>query len=151
MNRSASSIWYGTGREGKGKISTQSGVLDEVEYGLASRIDNQSGTNPEELIAAAHAACFNMALAVVLGDAGFKPVRLKTSARIGFAVGNTSIRIQRVVLNLEAIVPEISRDEFFKLAGEASKNCTISAVLRPEIEIQLKVTLMTWATIFCPR
>jgi osmotically inducible protein OsmC len=142
MNRSASSIWYGTGREGKGHISTQSKVLEEVDYRLSSRIEDQPGTNPEELIAAAHAGCFNMALAVVLGDAGHKPVRLKTSARIGIAIGNNSIRIQKIMLNLEAIVPDISREEFFKLASEASKNCTISAVLRPEVRIQLKVTLM---------
>ena len=142
MNRSASSIWYGTGREGKGKISTQSKILDEVSYNLSSRIEDQPGTNPEELIAAAHAGCFNMALAVVLGDAGFKPVRLKTDARVGIAIGSDSIRIKRVTLRLEAIVPDIEREEFFRLASEASKNCTISAVLRPEVEIQLNVTLM---------
>lgn len=142
MNRSASSIWYGTGREGKGNISTQSKTLDKVDYRLSSRIDDQPGTNPEELIAAAHAGCFNMALAVVLGDAGYKPVRLQTSARVGIAIGDKSIKIKRVVLSLEAIVPDITREDFFKMASEASKNCTISAVIRPEVEIQLKVTLM---------
>ena len=142
MNRSASSIWYGTGRDGKGHISTQSKVLDKVDYRLSSRIEDQPGTNPEELIAAAHAGCFNMALAVVLGDAGHKPVRLKTSARIGITIGNTSIKIQKIMLSIEAIVPDISWEDFFKLASEASKNCTISAVIRPEVEIQLKVTLM---------
>jgi osmotically inducible protein OsmC len=142
MNRSASSIWYGTGRQGKGKISTQSGILDEVDYALISRIDDQPGTNPEELIAAAHAGCFNMALAVVLGDAGFKPVRLKTAARVNIAIGSDSIRIKRITLSLEAIVPDIEREEFFQLASAASKNCTISAVIRPEVEIQLNVTLV---------
>ena len=142
MNRSASSVWYGTGREGKGNISTQSKVLNQVDFRLSSRIEDHPGTNPEELIAAAHAGCFNMALAVVLGDAGFKPVRLQTGARVGIAIGSSSIRIQRVTLSLEAIVPDITREDFFKLASEASKTCTISAALRPEVEIQLKVTLM---------
>ena len=114
----------------------------EVDYRLSSRVEDQPGTNPEELIAAAHAGCFNMALAIVLGDAGFKPVRLKTSARVATRIGNTSIKIQKVVLNLEAIVPDISREDFFKMASKASKNCTISAVLRADIEIQLNVTLM---------
>ena len=142
MNRSASSVWYGTGREGNGNLTTQSKVLDEVEYRLSSRIDESPGTNPEELIAAAHAGCFNMALAVVLGDAGYKPVRLQTSARIAMSVGKASIRIEKIILNLEAIVPDIERERFYELASAASKNCTISAVLKPEVKVHLKVTLM---------
>ena len=96
MNQSASSIWYGTGREGNGNISTQSKVLDEVEYRLSSRIDNQPGTSPEELIAAAHAGCFNMALAVVLGDAGHGDV-LAMSAGLVARVA-TLCRVRRVMM-----------------------------------------------------
>ena len=139
MFRSANAVWVGAGRNGDGTITTDSGVLHDTPFSLATRLGENAGTSPEELLAAAHAGCFNMALAVVLGDAGFPPDRLETCARLSMQVGTKSISITRVALDLNAVVPGIERTDFLQLASEASRNCTISSVLKAKIDLNVSL------------
>jgi len=139
MNRSARALWQGGVREGNGSITTDSGVLDEAPYSLTSRIEDEPGTSPEELLAAAHAGCFNMSLAHILGGAGFPPDRLETHATLTFGLGENGLEIRRAKLDLDAQVPGIERQRFMELAGQASKTCTISAVLKTDISLNFRL------------
>jgi osmotically inducible protein OsmC len=131
MIRKAKAVWEGSGKEGKGHLSTHSGVLNETQYSFSSRFEEGIGTNPEELIAAAHAGCFSMKLSFVLGAAGFTPTRLETEGRI--TLDNGAVTLAHLVLN--AIVPGISEEQFAEAVADAEKNCPISKLLNAEIKV----------------
>lgn len=139
MKRTASAVWNGPLKEGKGIVSSQSGVLKETPYSFNTRFAGENGTNPEELIAAAHAACFSMALSVLLEKEGFKPNRIRTSATLDFQNQEGTWRISQINLETAGRVPKISQEQFQKIAQDAKVNCPVSQVLR--VSIQLTATL----------
>ncbi|MEM1128233.1 MAG: OsmC family protein [Bacteroidota bacterium] len=140
MKRHATSTWNGTGKEGSGTLTTQSGVFNEQPYSFELRFlneDGQAGTNPEELIAAAHAGCFNMALSFQLTGAGFTPESLDTKAVVTLekADGGPDFAITTVHLTLDGRVPGIEEAQFMELVTVAKENCPVSKVLNAEITI----------------
>src|ERR1700744_4580578 len=135
MIRKAKAVWHGTGRAGDGTLSTDSGVLDNTPYSFKTRFENEKGTNPEELIAAAHAGCFTMALAFQLQGAGFTPTELSTEAAVSLEPEGQGFSIKRSALTLRATVPNLDEATFKRLAGEAEKNCPVSKVLKAEITL----------------
>jgi osmotically inducible protein OsmC len=138
--RKAKAVWRGTGRDGGGKVSTDSGVLSDTPYSFRTRFENEKGTNPEELIAAAHAGCFTMALAFGLQAAGFTPTELSTEAAVTLDQDGQAFRISRSALTLRAKVPNLDEAAFARLAGEAEKNCPVSKVLNAAITLDAKLT-----------
>ena len=134
VNR-ASARYEGFGKEGKGSITTRSGVLDKQPYGFGTRFEGQPGTNPEELIAAAHAACFTMALSFGLARAGYSGDTLETSAAVTLDQVEGGFEISQSALTLVAKVPGIDADEFAKIAKEAEMNCPVSKLLDCEITL----------------
>jgi osmotically inducible protein OsmC len=139
MIRKAKAVWHGTGRAGNGTLSTDSGVLDNTAYSFRTRFENEKGTNPEELIAAAHAGCFTMALAFQLQGAGFTPTELSTEAAVSLEPEGQGFRIKSSALTLRAAVPNLDEATFNRLAGEAEKNCPVSKVLNAEITLDAKL------------
>ena len=139
MIRKAKAVWHGTGRDGTGTLSSDSGVLAETPYLFRTRFENQKGTNPEELIAAAHAGCFTMALAFQLQGAGFTATELATEAAVDLQQEGQGFTIKRSALTLRAKVPNIDQATFMRLAGEAEKNCPVSKVLKAEIMLDAKL------------
>lgn len=142
MKRTATAIWEGSGKTGSGTLSTQSGVFDNQPYSARTRFENadgKEGTNPEELIAAAHAGCFTMALSFQLQNAGFTATRLTTKATLTGSKDDIGWKTDKIVLDLDADVPEISAEEFATLAGNAKKNCPISRLLNCEIEMNAQL------------
>jgi len=140
MIRKANAIWRGTGRDGDGSLSTDSQVLNRTPYSYKTRFENQKGTNPEELIAAAHAGCFTMALAFALQMAGFKPTELVTEAAVTLEPdGAQGFKISRSALTLRAQVPGISAEKFSNIARDAERNCPVSKVLKAEITLDAKL------------
>ncbi|HVQ79943.1 MAG: OsmC family protein [Pseudolabrys sp.] len=139
MIRKAKAVWRGTGRAGNGQLSTDSGVLAETPYSFRTRFENEKGTNPEELIAAAHAGCFTMALAFQLQGAGFTPTELSTEAAVSLEPEGQGFRITRSALTLRANVPNLDQAAFDKMAGEAEKNCPVSKVLNAQITLDAKL------------
>lgn len=135
VNR-ASARYEGFGKEGKGSITTKSGVLDKQPYGFGTRFEGQPGTNPEELIAAAHAACFTMALSFELARAGYSGETLETSAAVTLDQVEGGFEISQSALTLVAKVPGIDADEFAKIAKEAEMNCPVSKLLDCEITLE---------------
>jgi osmotically inducible protein OsmC len=135
ITRTGRAEWQGTGKEGKGSLTTQSGVLSATPYGFTTRFGDQKGTNPEELIAAAHAGCFSMALAFALQGAGFTAARIATSAAVTIEPEGAGFKISKSALKLEASVPNIARDQFQKLAEGAKAGCPVSKVLNAEITL----------------
>jgi lipoyl-dependent peroxiredoxin len=135
MIRKAKAVWRGTGRAGTGNLSTDSGVLAETPYSFKTRFENENGTNPEELIAAAHAGCFTMALAFELQAAGYTAERLSTEAAVTIDAEGQGFRITRSALTLRAEVPNLDEATFARLAGDAEKNCPVSKVLNAEITL----------------
>jgi osmotically inducible protein OsmC len=132
MKRQATAVWKGTGKDGSGKLSSPSGVLDNTAYSFRTRFENEKGTNPEELIAAAHAGCFAMQLAFNVQKAGFAATELNTRAEVTLEDGSiTSSR-----LFLDAKVPDISEEEFSELVKHAKENCPISKLLDTEISVE---------------
>ena len=132
MKRKVVAVWKGDGADGNGVLSTQSGAFNNMPYSFKTRFENDNGdlgTNPEELIAAAHAGCFNMKLSFVLNEANFKPKELNTEAVLTFVDG----KIIAIQLNLKAKVPGINKEKFEELAEDAKVNCPISGVLNCEI------------------
>ncbi len=138
--RSGSAAWSGGLKDGKGSISTQSGALKAWPYGFASRFENQAGTNPEELIGAAHAGCFTMALSKVLGDNKLTAASLETVAQVTLEPQGTGFAITAVKLALKAKVPGATEEKLQELAGLAKANCPVSKLLKAEIS--LEVTLV---------
>lgn len=139
ITRTARAEWQGTGKEGKGTLATQSGILAGTPYGFNTRFGDDKGTNPEELIAAAHAGCFSMALAFALTAAGFTPTRIATSAAVTIEPEGAGFRISKSALALEANVPNIGRDQFQKIAEGAKAGCPVSKVLNAEITLDWKL------------
>lgn len=135
IKRKAQAEWTGSGKEGKGTLTSGSGVLSQTPYGFSTRFENAKGTNPEELIAAAHAGCFTMALAFKLTGAGHPPESLSTSAEVALAQDGGGWTITAVALTLNAKVPGLSRDEFIKLAEDAKATCPVSRVLKADITL----------------
>jgi lipoyl-dependent peroxiredoxin len=139
MIRKAKAIWRGAGRDGTGHLSTDSGVLASTPYSFRTRFENEKGTNPEELIAAAHAGCFTMALAFGLQGAGLTPTELSTEAVVSLEPEGKGFRINRSALTLRAKVPNLDATKFAELAREAEKNCPVSKVLNAEITLDAKL------------
>jgi osmotically inducible protein OsmC len=129
MKRSASAHWEGGLKDGKGTVSTESGVLSNTQYSFSTRFEDGKGTNPEELIGAAHAGCFSMALAAGLGRAGFEPRKVETEARVHLEKGESGFRISRIELKTRAEVPGISPEVFQEQARGAKENCPVSKAL----------------------
>ncbi|MBC8102455.1 MAG: OsmC family protein [Cytophagales bacterium] len=133
MNRKGSAVWSGDLKTGKGSLSTQSGTLAEAQYSFGTRFENGVGTNPEELIAAAHAGCFSMALSSILGGAKIAPERIATTSTVTLEFVDGNPTITKVHLDTTANVPGISEEDFQKYAAEAKANCPISRLLKAEI------------------
>ena len=139
MVRKATAVWHGTGRAGNGTLSTDSGVLAVTPYSFRTRFENEKGTNPEELIAAAHAGCFTMALAFQLQSAGFTPTELCTEAAISLDPEGQGFRISRSALTLRATVPGLDQPAFDQMASAAEKNCPVSKLLNAEITLNAQL------------
>jgi lipoyl-dependent peroxiredoxin len=139
MIRKAKAVWRGTGRAGDGDLSTDSGVLDKTPYSFKTRFENSKGTNPEELIAAAHAGCFTMALAFQLQTAGYTPTELNTEAAVSLEPEGAGFRITRSALTLRAKVPNLDEATFNRLAKDAELNCPVSKVLKADITLDAKM------------
>jgi osmotically inducible protein OsmC len=135
MIRKARAVWRGTGKDGKGTLTTDSGVLSQTAYSYRMRFENEPGTNPEELIAAAHSGCFAMALAFQLQGAGFTPTELAVEAAVSLEPEGQGFRITRSALTLQAQVPEIDKAKFDQLADAAKKGCPVSKLLNAEITL----------------
>jgi osmotically inducible protein OsmC len=135
MKRIGSAVWQGDLKTGKGSVSTDSGVLQEAQYSFSTRFENGKGTNPEELIAAAHAGCFTMALAAALSQNGFKPDRLATKASLTLEQVEGQWTISTVELQLDAKVPGIDGARFEQIAADAKANCPVSRVLKAKITL----------------
>jgi osmotically inducible protein OsmC len=139
MKRIASAAWSGDLKQGKGTISTESGVLKDTQYSYSTRFENGIGTNPEELIGAAHAGCFTMALAAELGRAGFTPQKLATTATVTFEQVSGNWTISTVDLQTSARVPGIDAKKFGEIAAGAKANCPVSRVLNAKISLDAKL------------
>ena len=142
IEKSASVHWEGQGKEGVGKISTQTAALKDYPYGFASRFeDDRRGTNPEEILGAAHAACFTMAFSFACDKAGFATGAVDTTASVRLVSKGEGFAIDRIALTLEADVPGIDEARFQELAAAAKANCPVSKALAGVPEITLKATL----------
>ena len=139
MIRKAKAVWRGAGRDGDGDLTTDSGVMSQTPYSFRMRFEDQKGTNPEELLAAAHAGCFTMALAFQLQMAGYTATQLTTEAAVSLDPDGTAFRISRSALTLRAEVPGLDEETFARLAGVAEKNCPISKALEAEITLDAKL------------
>jgi osmotically inducible protein OsmC len=139
ITRTATARYEGMGKTGKGWISTQSGVLKDSRYGFNTRFEGELGTNPEELIAAAHASCFTMALSFALAGAGHNEGNLETEAKVKLDQDGAGFKVSRSDLRLTATVPGIEDAELRRLAEEAKQNCPISKVLNAEMTLDVTV------------
>ncbi len=140
--KSASVHWEGAGKAGQGQVSTETGALQKYPYGFASRFgDDRKGTNPEEILGAAHAACFTMAVSFACDKAGFATRTLDTTARVRLAKDGDGFKIDRIALTLEATVPGMQDGQFQQIAEEAKRNCPLSKALAAVPEITLQATL----------
>lgn len=139
--RKSSAVWDGTLKQGSGKMRLGSGAW-EGPYSFASRFESSPGTNPEELIGAAHAGCFSMALSATLTEAGYPPTTVRTEAEVRFEPQRGGYRITSILLTTRCVVPGISEADFQKNAEEAKKGCPVSNALNPAIDIQLDAKLV---------
>ncbi|MDN7140860.1 OsmC family protein [Pseudomonas sp. JQ170] len=135
MKKTASAIWQGGLKDGKGLLSTESGALKQNPYGFNTRFEGMPGTNPEELIGAAHAGCFSMALSMMLGEAGFTPDRIDTIAEVTLDKKDDGFAITAVHLILKAKVPGASQEQFIEVANKAKAGCPVSKVLNAKISL----------------
>jgi len=140
ITRTATAHYDGMGKTGEGWISTESGVLSEQRYDFNTRFENAPGTNPEELIAAAHAGCFTMALSFALAGKGLTDGSLETTARVKLDQDGPGFKVSRSDLELRADVPGISDDDLRRLAEEAKANCPISKLLNAEMDLKVTTT-----------
>ena len=139
IKRRGSAAWQGGIKDGKGSISTESGALKAYPYGFASRFEGQKGSNPEELIGAAHASCFTMALSLILGEAKLTAEQMETSAEVALEQVEGGWAITSVHLTLKAKVPGADQAKFEELAGKAKANCPISKLLKTNITLDAKL------------
>jgi osmotically inducible protein OsmC len=135
MKTHGSAAWQGGIKDGRGAISTKSGALKEYPYGFASRFEGKPGTNPEELIGAAHAGCFTMALSLILGEAGLTAERMDTTAEVTLDKLGDGYAITMVHLTLKAKVPGADKAKFDELAAKAKAGCPVSKLLKAEITL----------------
>ena len=139
MVRKASAVWKGSLKEGKGTISSDSGVLSNTPYSFSTRFENAKGTNPEELIAAAHAGCFTMALSAQLGNAGITPESLETTASLTMDKLDAGWTVTKVHLDVAARIPGVDKAAFDKAAADAKTGCPISRLLKAEITMTARL------------
>lgn len=139
MNRTASAVWQGSLKEGSGNLTTQSGVFEKQPYSFKTRFGEENGTNPEELIAAAHAGCFSMALSLFLNNAGLTPERIDTKANLTMAQEGGGFSITAIHLDVTAKVPGADNAKFLEAANGAKENCPVSKVLRATITMDAKL------------
>lgn len=136
IKKQGSAHWQGGLKDGRGSISTESGALDEHPYGFAQRFEGVKGSNPEELIGAAHAACFSMAFSKILGEAGFTAEYIKTAAEVTLDKIGDGFAVTGSHLSMQAKIPEITEGEFQETANKAKEGCPISKLLDAEISLQ---------------
>lgn len=139
MLRKASAVWNGSLKEGKGRISTESKVLSNAQYSFSTRFEDGIGTNPEELIAAAHAGCFSMALSAQLGNAGITPESIETTAAVTLEKVEAGFTVTKVHLDVSAKIPGANAAAFEKAAQDAKAGCPISRLLKAEITMTAKL------------
>jgi osmotically inducible protein OsmC len=135
MKRKANAVWKGNLKEGEGNLSTESGILSKAQYSYKTRFENGKGTNPEELVGAAHAGCFTMQLSANLSEAGFEPEELETKAEVTFEDG----KVSHSHLILTAKVTGIEQSKFEEIANQAKENCPISSLLDTKITLDAKL------------
>jgi lipoyl-dependent peroxiredoxin len=139
MKRKAAAVWKGDLKNGKGTISTDSGVLKDTQYSFTTRFENGVGTNPEELIAAAHAGCFSMALSAQLGNAGMVPERVDTTAAVTLDKTDAGFTITAIHLDVKAKIPGADKQAFDTAASNAKAGCPVSRVLNAKITMDAKL------------
>jgi lipoyl-dependent peroxiredoxin len=142
MERKASAVWKGGLKDGQGSLTTPSGVLSETRYSFIDRFESGTGTNPEELVAAAHAGCFSMALSAELGNAGMKPESIRTTATLTFEKKEKGFTVTRIHLDTTARVPGADAAAFEKVANAAKAGCPISRLLNTEITLSARLEAM---------
>ncbi|UUO04717.1 OsmC family protein [Blastopirellula sp. J2-11] len=140
MKTHGSAVWEGGLKDGKGAISTKSGALESYPYGFSARFEGKPGTNPEELIGAAHAGCFTMALSLILGEAGFTAEKMETKADITLEKQEEGFAITAVHLTLTATIPSIEQAKFEELTAAAKAGCPVSKLLSCEITLDATLT-----------
>lgn len=139
MQRSASAVWFGDLRTGDGSLTTHSGALEQAPYSFANRFEDAPGTNPEELIAAAHAGCYTMAVCAALSRNGFKPTRLSTQAVVSLEQLDGSWTITASHLEMRAAVPDLAAERFAEIAADAKVNCPVSRALKVQITLDAQL------------
>lgn len=139
IQKSGSAVWKGGLKDGTGTVSTQSGVLTDTAYTFAKRFEGEAGTNPEELIGAAHASCYSMALSLVLADFDLKADSLATKATVTLEQVDDGFAVTKVHLELEAKIPGAREEDFLKAANGAKEGCPISKLLNAEITLDAKL------------
>lgn len=139
IKKKGSAKWQGTLKEGKGTVSTESGVLNDQAYGFNTRFQGEKGTNPEELIAAAHASCFSMAFSLVLGEHDLKADEIATTATVSLEESGGGFAITKVHLDMTAKIPGADEDTFKKAAETAKENCPVSKLLNADITLDAKL------------
>ena len=139
MNRKASAVWQGGLKDGRGTVSTESGVLSDSAYSFSTRFENEKGTNPEELVGAAHAGCFSMALAAQLGEAGVKPERIETDATVTLEKSGDGFAVTAVHLDVNAKIPGADEAKFQAAAKKAKEGCPISKLLNTNITMDARL------------
>lgn len=137
MKRNANAHWEGSLEEGKGTVSTESGVLSGQQYSFKSRFEDGNGTNPEELIGAAHAGCFSMALSMILGESDYVPDSIDTKATVTLSEGSGGFEISAIHFDVTAKIPGIDQEKFLEAASTAKMNCPVSKALKPDITMDV--------------
>ncbi len=137
--KTGSARWEGSLKKGNGHVSTESGVLSDQPYGFNTRFEGKKGTNPEELIGAAHASCFSMALSMILGESDLTPDSIETKAEVHLEQKDGGFHVPKVHLTVEAKIPNASAEDFEKAAKTAKENCPISKLLNAEITMDAKL------------
>lgn len=141
ITKNASAVWSGGLKDGKGTISTESGALVSQPYGFNTRFEGVKGTNPEELIGAAHAGCFTMALSMILGEAKLTADNMETTAAVTLEQKDAGFQISSIHLTLRAKVPGTNQAQFQELANKAKENCPVSKLFKGNAQISLEVML----------
>ena len=139
IDRKGSAVWKGGLKDGRGALSTESGALSDYPYGFASRFEGKKGSNPEELLAAAHAGCFTMALSLMLGEQGLTAEEMNTAAEVTLEKLESGFTITAVHLTLKAKIPETDEATFRELAGAAKENCPVSKLFQTKITLDAKL------------
>jgi len=140
MKRTANAQWKGSIKEGSGVVSTPSGVLDSTQYSFKSRFEDGKGTNPEELLGAAHAGCYAMAFSLMLGESGYEPDSIDAKAEVSLEEDGDGFSIAKIHLTVKASIPDIDESKFQKLAEKAKDGCPVSKVLNADISMDASLS-----------